>query len=238
MQMRRKRPVAALTLALIAAPFLAATAVAASEPSSAVPSVAAPAKAHKTVVTVSWLSATTGSVQKALDVIAYVTAERIAAPVPAKPVEPIRAQAPPPPAPVSDISDPGTWTFPADGPITSPFGRRWGRRHDGADIDAAYGSAVVAPQRGVVITAGWGMSGYGRVVEIDHGNGITTLYAHLSSVGAVVGQVVAQGDYLGAVGESGSVTAAHLHYEVHINGVPRNPMPWLTGVHSTAGNPG
>jgi murein DD-endopeptidase MepM/ murein hydrolase activator NlpD len=177
-------------------------------------------------------------VQKALDVIAFVTAERIAPPEPAKPVEPIRAQAPPPPPALSDVTDPTTWIFPGNGPITSPFGHRWGRRHDGVDIDAAYGSTVVAPQRGTVISAGWGMSGYGRVVEVDHGNGVTTLFAHLSAVHVSAGQVVAQGDDLGAVGASGSVTAAHLHYEVHINGVPRNPMPWLTGVHSMAGNPG
>jgi murein DD-endopeptidase MepM/ murein hydrolase activator NlpD len=236
MQMRRMRPVAALTLALIAAPFLAATAVAASESTSAAQSVASTKSAK--IITVSWLTATTASVQKALDVIAFATAESIAAPAPAKPVEPIRAQAPPPPPVLSDVTDPTTWIFPGDGPITSPFGSRWGRRHEGVDIDAAYGSVVVAPQRGTVIHAGPGLSGYGLVVEIDHGTGITTLFAHLSAVKATVGQVVAQGDLVGNVGHSGSVTATHLHYEVHVGGVPRNPMPWLTGPHSLAGHPG
>ena len=106
--------------------------------------------------------------------------------------------------------------------------------HAGVDIDAAYGSDVIAPQRGTVIAAGAGQSGYGLVVQIQH----DTLYAHLSKVIATVGQVVAQRDLLGLVGRTGSVTAAHLHYEVHVGGVPVNPMPWLTGPHSMQGHPG
>jgi murein DD-endopeptidase MepM/ murein hydrolase activator NlpD len=228
MQLRRLRPVAALTLALVAAPFLAVTAVAA----QARP--AAPARIS--TLKVSWPAETKVSVEHAVAVIRFAAAKS-AAPAPVAAKAALASTAPAAPAP-SDITNPRTWIFPANGPITSPFGRRWGRRHDGADIDAAYGSAVIAPQRGRVIHAGPGQSGYGLVVEIDHGNGITTLFAHLSRITATVGQVVAQGTQVGAVGKTGSVTAAHLHYEVHVNGVPRNPMPWLTGPHSLQGHPG
>ena len=215
MQPRRLRPVAALTLALAAAPFLAATAVAAQAD-------AAPKPSTISIHHVTWLSATKVSVQRAVDTIAFAAAE---------------ASQPPP---LPDITDVSTWIWPGKGPITSPFGRRWGRMHQGVDIDAAYGSAVIAAQRGTVVAAGWGQTGYGRVVQIDHGNGVTTLYAHLSAISVSAGQVVAQGDRIGAVGASGAVTAAHLHYEVHLNGVPRNPMPWLVRARgaSSAGNPG
>jgi murein DD-endopeptidase MepM/ murein hydrolase activator NlpD len=227
MQPRRLRPVAALTLALVAAPFLAATAVAAQ---------AGPSEPTRiSTVRVSWPAQTKVSVEHAAAIIRFAAAETVAPPVQATPGDAARATPPPPP---SDISNPLTWVWPADGPITSPFGHRWGRRHDGVDIDAAYGSAVVAPQRGTVTHAGPGLSGYGLVVEIDHGNGLSTLFAHLSKVTATVGQVVAQGDQVGAVGATGQVTATHLHYEVHVNGVPVNPMPWLQGAHSTVGHPG
>jgi murein DD-endopeptidase MepM/ murein hydrolase activator NlpD len=214
MQPRRLRPVAALTLALVAAPFLAATAVAAQPDGSA--SAAPPARTIS-IPSIRWLSATTASVHHAVDLIVLAAAEAEA------------VQAPPPPPPPSDILDVKTWIWPGDGPITSPFGHRWGRAHEGVDIDAGYGTPVIAPQRGTVIAAGPGQRGYGLVVQIDHGNGITTLYAHLSKVVAHVGQVVAQGDVVGNVGATGAVTAAHLHYEVHVGGVPRNPMPWLQG---------
>lgn len=229
MQSRRLRPVAAMTLAFLLAPFLAATAVAAQS------SAASPTKK---VVSITWLAVTKSTVKKAIDVIADA-AESVAPPAETVPAPALRAQAPPPPPPPSNIADPATWIWPADGPITSPFGRRWGRAHEGVDIDAPYGGAVVAPQRGTVILAGWGMSGYGRVVHIDHGNGIVSSFSHLSAITVVAGQVVAQGQQVGAVGASGSVTAAHLHYEVRIGGVARNPVTWLTpGGASAKGNPG
>lgn len=130
---------------------------------------------------------------------------------------------PPPPPPVDD---PGTFLFPAQGPITSNYGRRWGRAHTGVDIDAPTGSAVVAAQAGSVVHAGW-KNGYGNTVIVDHGNGIRTLYAHLSRVGVGVGARVERGQFVGSVGATGNVTAAHLHYEVLVGGAPRNPGPWL-----------
>jgi murein DD-endopeptidase MepM/ murein hydrolase activator NlpD len=129
--------------------------------------------------------------------------------------------APPPPA-----TDPTTFIWPAHAKITSGFGTRGGRPHQGVDIDAPYGTPIVAAQTGTVTFAG-AKNGYGNTTIIDHGQGISTLYAHQSKIGVRVGQHVAQGQYIGNVGATGHVTAPHLHYEVHINGVPRNPMPWL-----------
>ncbi|MEA3054714.1 MAG: hypothetical protein QOD30_146, partial [Actinomycetota bacterium] len=174
--------------------------------------------------------------------VKLTAAETVAPPQRQAPPPAVRATPPsttPPPPPPSNLDDKATWIWPGDGPVTSPYGRRWGRMHAGVDIDAAYGSAVVAAQRGTVFSAGWGQTGYGQVVQIDHGNGVTTLYAHLSTVEVAVGQVIAQGTRIGAVGKTGSVTAAHLHYEVHIGGAPTNPMPWLTSTdHSMQGHPG
>jgi murein DD-endopeptidase MepM/ murein hydrolase activator NlpD len=231
MQLRRLRPVAALTLALVAAPFLAATAVAA----TATAAGSAP-KQQRTinVAHAQWIVATKADVQHAVAVVNFAAAS-VAPPKPAEPGNAVRAATPPPP---SDLDDKSTWIWPADGPITSPFGHRWGRRHDGVDIDAGRGTPVIAPQRGTVIAAGWGQRGYGLVVQIQHDNGIVTLVAHLSKVTASVGQVVAQGDQVGLVGATGDATGAHCHYEVHVGGVPVNPVPWLTGEHSMTGHPG
>jgi murein DD-endopeptidase MepM/ murein hydrolase activator NlpD len=133
----------------------------------------------------------------------------------------------PPPAPVEpNVEDPTSFVWPAHAAITSGFGRRWGRRHTGVDIDAAYGSSIVAAQAGTVTLAGW-KNGYGNTVIIDHGHGISTLYGHQSRLAVRTGQHVDQGQLIGKVGATGHVTAPHLHYEVLIGGVPRNPVPWL-----------
>jgi len=134
--------------------------------------------------------------------------------------------APPPPPPPPSVDDPGTFVFPANGPITSAFGRRWGRAHTGVDIDGATGSPIIAAQTGTVTLAGW-KNGYGNTVMIDHGNGVTTLYAHQARISVRNGQRVDRGQVLGTVGSTGNVTAAHLHYEVIVDGVHRNPAPWL-----------
>lgn len=236
MSMRRWRPVAALTLAVVAMPFLAASAVAAQSRSSSPRAIegAAAAVAERGGpggVTIVWPARIASTPRRVLERL-----QQLAPPAPLAPAAPVKAAAPPPPPPVTD---PTTWVWPADGPITSPFGPRWGRAHEGVDIDGAFGSAVIAPQAGTVTAAGWDDSGYGWVVEIDHGFGLTTRMAHLSSVGATVGQVVERGTYVGAVGKSGSVTAAHLHYEVRENGVARNPARWLVpGGASSVGHPG
>jgi murein DD-endopeptidase MepM/ murein hydrolase activator NlpD len=78
-----------------------------------------------------------------------------------------------------------------------------------------------------VIHAAWDVGGYGRLVVVDHGGGVQTWYAHLSRINVTVGQDVRRGELIGAVGSTGRTTAAHLHYEVRVDGVPRNPYAYL-----------
>jgi murein DD-endopeptidase MepM/ murein hydrolase activator NlpD len=120
----------------------------------------------------------------------------------------------------------GGWIWPARGPITSGFGMRWGRMHKGIDIGAPTGTPILAAKAGVVSYAGV-MSGYGRVVIIDHGGGLSTLYAHQSAIAVSRGQHVAQGQRVGSVGCTGHCTGPHLHFEVRINGAARNPRGFL-----------
>jgi murein DD-endopeptidase MepM/ murein hydrolase activator NlpD len=118
--------------------------------------------------------------------------------------------------------------WPAPGPITSPFGGR--RNHPGIDIDGVTGDPVVAAGAGTVLLAGAapaGYSGYGNVVMIDHGGGISTLYAHLSRVDVAMGQTVQQGQQVGAIGATGLAFGDHLHFEVRVADKPVDPMPWL-----------
>jgi murein DD-endopeptidase MepM/ murein hydrolase activator NlpD len=128
--------------------------------------------------------------------------------------------APPPPP------DPNALIWPARGGLWSGFGNRSGGRHTGTDIGAPAGSTIVAAQAGTVVYAGW-ESGYGLEVRIDHGGGISTLYAHMARSFVGVGQTVAQGQAIGTVGSTGRVSAPHLHFEVRVGGVPQNPMRWL-----------
>ena len=122
--------------------------------------------------------------------------------------------------------------WPYHGPITGPFGERRGNHiHPGIDISGHPGAMVRAAARGVVVVAGWapsGYSGYGMMVAIDHGNGLLTMYAHLSLVSVAVGQTVDTGDLVGAVGCTGTCTGPHLHFEVRLGGRPVNPMGYLT----------
>jgi murein DD-endopeptidase MepM/ murein hydrolase activator NlpD len=118
------------------------------------------------------------------------------------------------------------WPRPAI--VTSPFGG--GRHHPGIDIKGTTGDPVTAAGTGTVVLAGMapaGYSGYGNVVLIDHGGGIATLYAHLSRVDVAMGQVVQQGQQVGAVGMTGMATGPHLHFEVRVNGTPTDPVPLL-----------
>jgi murein DD-endopeptidase MepM/ murein hydrolase activator NlpD len=115
--------------------------------------------------------------------------------------------------------------WPVSGVVTSGFGPRWGRMHEGIDISAPSGTAVRAAAAGNVIIAG-SMGGYGTIIVIDHGNGLSTAYAHLSSIW-VGGGTVSQGQGIGAVGCTGSCTGPHLHFEVRVNGTPVNPLSYL-----------
>jgi murein DD-endopeptidase MepM/ murein hydrolase activator NlpD len=122
--------------------------------------------------------------------------------------------------------------WPVDGRLHSHFGSRTdpfsgeGALHTGVDISAPTGTPVRAAADGVVLYATW-MSGYGRIVVLDHGSGYQSLYAHLSRFAVVPGQEIRQGDRIGYVGSSGRATAPHLHYEVRMNGIPRNPSRFL-----------
>jgi len=116
--------------------------------------------------------------------------------------------------------------WPCDGVVTSGFGMRWGRMHEGIDIGCAYGSPNRAAAAGTVIYAGW-MSGYGNLVVIDHGNGLSTAYAHGSSLAVRVGQSVSQGQTVSYVGATGHATGPHLHFEVRVNGVAVDPLQYL-----------
>lgn len=126
----------------------------------------------------------------------------------------------------------GALMWPAEGPITSPFGWRthpiFGtqRYHSGIDIGADYGDPVVAADGGVVIYSDW-MSGYGKVIIVDHGGGISTLYAHNSELVAGEGQRVRKGQQIAVVGSTGYSTGPHLHFEVRQGGSPVNPMGYL-----------
>lgn len=116
--------------------------------------------------------------------------------------------------------------WPVNGTVTSPFGFRWGRMHEGIDIAVASGTSVVAAAAGTVIVAGWS-GGYGNLVVVDHGNGLATAYAHNSSVAASIGQSVAQGQLLAYSGSSGNSTGPHVHFEVRVNGSPVDPLGYL-----------
>ena len=115
--------------------------------------------------------------------------------------------------------------WPVNGILTSGYGWRWGRMHEGIDISAPTGTAVRAVASGTVIYAG-SMGGYGTIIVLDHGNGLATAYAHLSSIW-IGGGSVSQGQGIGAVGCTGSCTGSHLHFEVRVNGSAVDPMGYL-----------
>jgi murein DD-endopeptidase MepM/ murein hydrolase activator NlpD len=127
-------------------------------------------------------------------------------------------------------SAPSLW--PVEGRITSPFGARIdpfggeGAFHKGVDIAVPYGTPILAPADGVVGFADF-ESGYGRLIAIEHGQGVTTRYGHLSAFAVTEGQHVQRGEVIGYVGLSGRSTGPHVHYEVWVRGTPVNPYKYL-----------
>ncbi len=121
------------------------------------------------------------------------------------------------------------FTWPARGSFTSGFGVRVHpifrirRMHSGVDIAAPRGARVAAAWDGTVLYAGW-FGGYGKIVIIDHGEGISTLYAHLSAILTAPGARVRQGEVIGRVGSTGFSTGPHVHFEIRVNGTPVNPV--------------
>jgi septal ring factor EnvC (AmiA/AmiB activator) len=134
---------------------------------------------------------------------------------------PAPAAAAPVPAPAS-----GGWVWPAAGSVTSEYGQRWGRMHEGIDIGASTGAPVVAARGGRVAFAGR-MGGYGNFVLVDHGGGAVSAYAHMSALSASEGQSVSAGQRIGSIGCTGSCTGPHLHFEIRINGAARDPRNFL-----------
>lgn len=125
---------------------------------------------------------------------------------------------------------PSIW--PVSGRLLSHFGARIdpfsgeGAFHTGVDISAPTGTPVKAAADGIVVHAGWNR-GYGKIVVLEHPNGIQTYYAHLSRFEVIPGQEVRQGETIARSGATGRVTTAHLHYEVRIKGSPFNPYPYM-----------
>ena len=124
-----------------------------------------------------------------------------------------------------DGSSSSGFIWPVSGVVTSGFGWRWGRMHEGIDIAAPSGTPIRAAAAGRIIYTG-SMSGYGNITIIDHGNGLATAYAHQSAF-AVGGGSVSQGTVIGYVGTTGNSTGPHLHFEVRVNGTPVDPMGYL-----------
>ncbi|WP_448525560.1 peptidoglycan DD-metalloendopeptidase family protein [Parathermosynechococcus lividus] len=133
----------------------------------------------------------------------------------------------PPPLPRS-----GRLAYPIRAPITSHFGWRihpilgTRRFHTGTDFGADFGTLIYAAQSGTVVLAGWS-GGYGQTVILDHGSGLTTLYAHAQRLLVREGQTVQEGQPIAEVGSTGLSTGPHLHFEVRVNGEPTDPLAYL-----------
>jgi murein DD-endopeptidase MepM/ murein hydrolase activator NlpD len=116
--------------------------------------------------------------------------------------------------------------WPVNGPITSPFGPRWGSFHPGIDIGVPSGTPIHAAAAGTVIYCGW-EQGYGNFVVLDNGGNLATAYGHQSSIAVSCGEHVDQGQVIGYTGCTGTCYGPHLHFEVRINGSPVDPMGYL-----------
>ncbi len=128
-----------------------------------------------------------------------------------------------PPSPIGT----GSLSVPTSGSLSSRFGSRWGRNHNGIDFAASTGTNIYAADNGTVTYSAYNNGGYGYMIQIDHGNGIETYYAHCSELLVPEGAVVAKGDLIAKVGNTGRSTGAHLHFEVRKNGTPMNPSSYL-----------
>ncbi|MCG5250236.1 peptidoglycan DD-metalloendopeptidase family protein [Brevibacillus agri] len=124
----------------------------------------------------------------------------------------------------------GRMDWPVEGAtITSGFGTRWGKVHKGVDLwnEQEAKTPILAAKAGRVVEAGANRSGYGRMVVLDHGDGLQTFYAHMRTILVTPGQSVEAGDVLGYMGQTGDSTGYHLHFEVRQDDVPVNPLPYL-----------
>jgi murein DD-endopeptidase MepM/ murein hydrolase activator NlpD len=131
-----------------------------------------------------------------------------------------------PAGPTQESSSGSGFIWPVNGPVTSPFGMRWGRMHEGVDIAVPSGTPIQAASSGTVALAA-PTGGYGNYTCINHGGGLSTCYAHQSSFAVGVGDSVSQGQVIGSVGCTGSCFGDHLHFEVRVDGAAVDPMGYL-----------
>ncbi|MFU8871871.1 M23 family metallopeptidase [Micromonospora sp. SL4-19] len=119
------------------------------------------------------------------------------------------------------------WLLPLHGyDFNTPYGMRWGKLHTGIDLAAAEGTPYHAIHDGKVTKAGW-FGGYGYAVIVQHPDGSEAIYGQSSAVSVKEGQQVKAGEQLGLVGNTGHAYGSHLHLEIHVNGQPLDPVPWL-----------
>ncbi len=121
----------------------------------------------------------------------------------------------------------GEFIMPTSGRLSSSYGRRWGRTHAGIDLAASTGTPIYAADNGIVVESEYKNNGYGKIIKIDHQNGYVTYYAHCSSLYVNVGDVVAKGDKIAAVGNTGRSTGPHLHFEIRKDGNHQNPFNFI-----------
>ncbi len=119
------------------------------------------------------------------------------------------------------------WPVPSSRRISSKFGYRWGRKHEGIDISARYNSHIVAAESGVVVYAGSQLGSYGKIVVIGHSGGFFTVYAHANSLHVKTGQTVYRGQVIAKIGSTGRSTGPHLHFEVRSQSKAFDPIYFL-----------
>ena len=127
----------------------------------------------------------------------------------------------------------GYFNWPLNGYVSSGYGRRHGRFHEGIDIPARKGTIVKAARSGRVIYAGNRIRGYGNVVVIKHNDDYSTVYAHLSKMDVRGGQFINRGQWIGRVGRTGHATSPHLHFEIRIGHYPVNPLLFLQAQYAS-----
>lgn len=125
------------------------------------------------------------------------------------------------------MSPPGYLIWPVKGVLTSRYGKRRGRKHEGIDIGAKSGTPIRASAGGVVKFSGWGPTGYGKMIIIKHPNELTTVYAHNDRNLVPKGRKVGKGQIIALVGSTGRSTGPHLHFEVRNHTHPKNPLKYL-----------
>lgn len=131
-----------------------------------------------------------------------------------------------------DANSSAVMAVPSRGVVSSSFGMRQGRMHEGIDIAASQGTPIYAAEAGVVVFAGW-EEGYGNVIKIEHKDNMLTLYGHCSKLATTVNKKITKGQLIGYVGSTGRSTGPHLHFEVRVNGKAINPNPYIYNAKSS-----